>query len=467
MKKYLYILCAALSIFFAAGTGIAGAADESQAFIRGIRPLGMGGAFVAVADDQNAVFYNPAGLTQRQGNLFTLFELPINITNDMIDFYNFYKDNENDLKNFNNLSASRQADLINRINNNVVSLKAGLRTGLPNLSYLLSSRSLVWGAGLFNQEDIRFRFNRSIVPSVTLQGSADVIAAAPIAYRFSEVPYLPGSVSVGATMKYIARGKIEEIDKSVLALEDFSPQLQWGKGLGADLGAIYHYDQQWNFGLQVTDVGGTKISYDKVNAEQGNLEKPAYDGLIKTQWNVGTMYVPSKVYFWPGRYINTHDRLILAADVRDFASSDERVTDATFWKKLHMGGELRWGPMSLRGGFSSGYPAFGAGIRVPYLGLRADYAFWGDELGRYAGQIPEWNHQITVALSWGDASGKAYGSNVKVPVNEVTVPAAAPAALPDEPAPAVISEPAATQAPATEAPAPAPAEGDGKPTDSN
>src|SRR3989338_7728825 len=28
----------------------------------GIRPLGMGAAFTAVADDQNAAFYNPAGL---------------------------------------------------------------------------------------------------------------------------------------------------------------------------------------------------------------------------------------------------------------------------------------------------------------------------------------------------------------------------------------------------------------------
>ena len=30
----------------------------------GARPLGMGGAFVAIADDINAVYWNPAGLTQ-------------------------------------------------------------------------------------------------------------------------------------------------------------------------------------------------------------------------------------------------------------------------------------------------------------------------------------------------------------------------------------------------------------------
>ena len=31
-------------------------------FFRGARPVGMGGAFIAVADDENAIFYNPAGL---------------------------------------------------------------------------------------------------------------------------------------------------------------------------------------------------------------------------------------------------------------------------------------------------------------------------------------------------------------------------------------------------------------------
>lgn len=37
----------------------------------GARPLGMGGAFVGVADDENAVFYNPAGLAFLQGRGIT------------------------------------------------------------------------------------------------------------------------------------------------------------------------------------------------------------------------------------------------------------------------------------------------------------------------------------------------------------------------------------------------------------
>src|SRR5215467_15040209 len=34
----------------------------------GARPVGMGGAFTAIADDSNAPLYNPAGLVQVQWN---------------------------------------------------------------------------------------------------------------------------------------------------------------------------------------------------------------------------------------------------------------------------------------------------------------------------------------------------------------------------------------------------------------
>ena len=36
--------------------------SQDQLFV-GTRPLGMGGAFIAVADDGNTITWNPAGLT--------------------------------------------------------------------------------------------------------------------------------------------------------------------------------------------------------------------------------------------------------------------------------------------------------------------------------------------------------------------------------------------------------------------
>src|SRR3990167_9522892 len=42
-------------------------AEELPSLYRGIRPLGMGGAFLTVSDDENALFYNPAGLNDVKG----------------------------------------------------------------------------------------------------------------------------------------------------------------------------------------------------------------------------------------------------------------------------------------------------------------------------------------------------------------------------------------------------------------
>ncbi len=411
MKNILYRLLATLFVIVIM-LHIA-MASEPQVFIRGIRPLGMGGAFVALSDDQNAVFYNPSGLTQRQGGMFTLFELPINISQDVLNFYDFYNDNSDKLKNFSNLSTQDQISLLNQINDKITSYMPEVRTGFPNTSFISSPGFITWGAGLYDQADVRFQFNRSlIVPSLNLFGDVDAIAAVPIAHRFDTLPYVPGSLSVGVTLKAIYRGQINVNDESVLAFDNFSPQVQMGKGFGMDFGTLYQPNTRWNFGLQVTDVGGTNISYQSFTASQaGQTSQPAYTSMIDPQWNIGTAYIPSKIYYWPGKYINTEDRLILAADVRDFLNPASPLFDPTFWVKLHFGAEFRWGPISLRGGYSSGYPSFGFGMRVPYLGVRVDYAYWGDELGMYAGQDPQWNQQVTIAMSWGDQKGRPYGND--------------------------------------------------------
>ena len=44
---------------------------------RGVRPLGRAGAFVAGADDPNALSYNPAGLAFARNGILVDFGIPI------------------------------------------------------------------------------------------------------------------------------------------------------------------------------------------------------------------------------------------------------------------------------------------------------------------------------------------------------------------------------------------------------
>lgn len=61
--KQVFIVIFLISIFLALSSEII-FASGTQTEGQGVRALGMGGAFIAVADSPEAVFYNPAGLTQ-------------------------------------------------------------------------------------------------------------------------------------------------------------------------------------------------------------------------------------------------------------------------------------------------------------------------------------------------------------------------------------------------------------------
>ena len=65
MNKHLRL---SLFIILLASSEVFGAFQDIGT---GARPLGMGGAFVAIADDANTVLYNMAGLTQLESSEFT------------------------------------------------------------------------------------------------------------------------------------------------------------------------------------------------------------------------------------------------------------------------------------------------------------------------------------------------------------------------------------------------------------
>jgi hypothetical protein len=73
MRKILPVILVAMTLASAgraAGQEGAFVLDQGY-FAEGIRPFGMGGAFTAVSDDENAIMYNPAGLAWAKGG-FTL-----------------------------------------------------------------------------------------------------------------------------------------------------------------------------------------------------------------------------------------------------------------------------------------------------------------------------------------------------------------------------------------------------------
>lgn len=78
------IVCSAL-IHLVFSNAFADSKYEPLLLVRGVRPMGLGNAFEAIADDENAFHYNPAGLAQRERKLFDMPIFRPRISSDLAD----------------------------------------------------------------------------------------------------------------------------------------------------------------------------------------------------------------------------------------------------------------------------------------------------------------------------------------------------------------------------------------------
>lgn len=378
-------------------------ASEPSAMVRGVRPLGMGGTFIALADDQNAFFYNPAGLALREKAMFTLIELPITISKDTMALYSYFQDNKTALEKFDEQSEDTKKKIMGDIIDRITLYRVHLTLSVPNFNFvtgpikLANGNKIHWGIGAFSLTDIRLKVNAGIlVPNLDLWGSSDIIGIVPIVYKWQSAPFnLPGSVSLGTNVKYIVRGRLDETRRSILELENFDPAYQKGQGMGLDMGMLYEINDQWNTGMMISDFGGTNLKFESTTS--AGIKKESFSDVIRPKLNVGMALKPNKIYYWPGKSWDIGTKhLTLAADLNNITDPDEKLFDSTFFMKLHLGAELKWKMLAFRGGFNQGYPSFGMGLYLLFLKL--DYAYYVDELGKFAGTNPEANHMINIAV---------------------------------------------------------------------
>ncbi|MFN0118620.1 MAG: hypothetical protein ACKVQC_10060 [Elusimicrobiota bacterium] len=387
-------------------------AEELPVFIQFVRPLGMGGAFTAVADDHNVFTYNPAGMVQRTGAQTTILELAVGASQDFKDATDFVKDNEDDLTNFENLSSARQSQLVNEISRTISKLNPRLYAASDIASFVSGPKffgiPIHGGLGAFGSVDASFKLESGLIPSISYQINNDLLFPLSIAKRWEAPWIIPGKMGVGLTGKIIRRNQVSQNRLSVLQLDDLeTPPVQSGVGFGSDLGFLFQPNDRFNIGLMVQDFLGTKIKYDSLAAEKGFAAQPERDTVIRPRTNLGFAVVPKKL-FW---LLPTSDRWTLAFDVRDILTDNEHVMferglnkplGKNFWTHMHMGAEFRYWFLRFRGGASQGYPTAGLGLDIPIL--KIDYAFYSRELGELAGDIREENHIISLALRFGSGA---------------------------------------------------------------
>jgi hypothetical protein len=323
----------------------------------------MGGAFTAVADDENAIFYNPAGLNSIQG-----FQ-QVEILNPVAEFsqktWDFYSDLDDALDAPTQSERDQKtADVLNRY----IGEHLHMRTSVfPNVVFHN------FGVGVLGQAVFDGEVHNPLGSSfLQVRGGYDLALLVSGAYGvFGQ--YL----QIGVTGKVVRRSLLDKVytaneivSQNGISLSD---DLENGVGIGGDIGGILRLPVLFTpaIGITVQNVGD--IDLDKA-------------GKVPQQLNAGIALKPP---FPLGQ-------LVLAADVVDVGR--ETGSDDDLYKRVHMGAEYTpFGMLSLRAGLNQGYPTFGATLDLWLLKIAG--AYYVEEIGAFAGQRDD--QRVVVQASMG------------------------------------------------------------------
>jgi hypothetical protein len=352
--------------------------------VRNLRSLGMGGAAVAIPSEDNILFYNPALLRCMRYNRINLIDVNLRINNSVIDQYNFYRHHQDEINAIESLSDVQLTNLYS------TALAEARKLGLITVNGPLSAHVLTpyAGAGVFTEGTVSYEIFEGAagLPLVDARIRGDVQVMAAFAHTISAGPRGPaGDWHFGITGKYLRR----YISRKTKTLSGFSNNedfhLYRASNFGIDAGAFYGLNRHWQFGAAIYDLLSTRFNWGTARATADN---PVPPDKIDPSMRLG-------MAFRPGVRLNKWlYNIVFAFDLNQ--PFDQNLT---FFKKIHFGSAANITPtLSVRGGFSQGYPTFSLGLWF-YL-IRLDYAFYGEEMGVYAGETVNWNHAVRFQLGF-------------------------------------------------------------------
>ncbi len=349
--------------------------------VESVENLGMGGPGTAIEGKYDTM-YNPALLGLKKGWHIRAFCFPLSISNDLFKLYDYFKDNKNDIENFDKLSTSRQIDLTNDIVKKITTFQVRIKYGLlnSNFSYgpipLGENNNALWlGAGYYNQHDSGIRLKPGILlPTIDYWAIIDRIISIPCAYSITGIPFnIKGNIYFGLNMKLIIRSKYDKKRINILNYEGYginSGDLHLGTGFGLDYGILYERNPKLKYSFVIKDLFSTRIGYSDTSSD-----------LMYGKINLGFSYM-------------LNNRIFIASDIRDIKMSD--IGKNIFLAKLYIGAEyMIIDRINLRGGLHQGYPSFGFGLADIF-----DYALYGKELSEYPGLLPEWTHVASLSFEF-------------------------------------------------------------------
>ncbi len=347
---------------------------------QGVRNLGMGNAGIGLSFDENALFYNPAGLASVD-SILVGFPFLMEVSDDSVNI----------IKEVSKLSGdSKNAD--------IVALLMGKRVHFRNLIDLNLimpfGELMTFGAASGIETQFDFGVRNPVSIEIDFGFRLDRINN----FGFA-LPVARGRWLVGAGVETIERCDIP------LTTATFGTVLN-NSDIGSSIGKCELNDlkraQTFNFGFQrrLETASALKMTWGFTANNVGGLKFKRSDNETSPadqnpEYSTGFSWQPS----WGPV------RLLYAIDIRDLTMKHADDTDCQskkstdcLWKRLHIGTEIGISPIdsgastfAIRAGFNQGYFTYGFELNpfIFFRGLNIQYAVYKTETGSQIGDRPD------------------------------------------------------------------------------
>jgi hypothetical protein len=356
----------------------------------------MGGAFVPIARGYEALFTNPAGLSRKGGQLTFLnvnlgpYFVP---TEEMISIAEEMASEENG-----EMDQEKIKELLETLE-----LKKGVGTDL-NMGFGFAAYGI--GLGVLTDVDLFLIQEGETISTTRVDPVITTSAVAGLSHGFD---FGDSRFIVGGDVRGVLRARkpgginlqtvLDMMDDSESGSSEASDPMTWdldvSVGYGFDAGAIFELPSGFTLGGVVQNIGGTRlVTANKTGNElqtaldtHGADVNALYDDVFGEPISGFEYVIPMSITGGVG--YDTPDKealdLRFAAEyTHTFYQEQENIDNDTFWKNVHLGGEvslLRF--LKVRGGFNQGYLTAGVGLNLFVIELDATY--YSRELGNYAG----------------------------------------------------------------------------------
>lgn len=348
-------------------SGIAGTAlfQQFPLLYQGVMPLGMGGAFTAVADDENAVFYNPAGLDNIQDSSFKILNVSTDAT--YPGLFTLYNNMQSDSQLSGTAQDSAYVNTFNSVANQSFYARVGDYSNYTthDFSIGLLTNNQMLGIPAANAS------TNNLASLAALSDTGVVISGA---MGFFNHHLQIGGTLMGLNQMFVDIPQLSVAQASNLQ-STINSNLTHGLGILGNVGAIYHFDLPLNptIGASVENIGTASFG------QAGSLPQ-----II----NAGVGIDPDVGF----------GRLLVDIDYDD-VTNYLYYTGNSLWLHTHAGIQYQFPAiLTLSAGIYEGYPTVGFGLDLWAFEINGSY--YTEEAGVVPGQNPNHILSLQVAFGW-------------------------------------------------------------------